>query len=143
MNAQNTTALVATLFAFSIVLLSGCTQPFDFADSGDVDAPVSVEPVPIRVSGASFVLAWDPAPQQVSTYNVYYRSRGAGQWRVLSDVAAGTSPSYRVTTGELSHGSYEFAVRAIGASGEEAGFHTSLDDTAEPGTGWYLRWTSS
>jgi len=142
-NAKTKMALVATSFALLILLISGCTQPFDFSDSGDVDDPISVEPVPIRVSGASFVLAWDPAPQQVSTYNVYYRSRGAGQWRVLGDVAAGASPSYRVTTGELSHGSYEFAVRAIAVSGEEAGFHTSLDDTAEPGTGWYLRWTSS
>jgi hypothetical protein len=94
------------------------------------------------VAADSFTLAWDPATGDVSSYEVFYRERGADSWTHLADVSPSDSPSYQVTNSELGFGTYEFAVRAAYSGGDVSEYHTSLDSTAEPESGWYIDWTA-
>ena len=53
-----------------------------------------------------------------------------------------SSAEATVTTDDLVHGSYEFAVSSVSLTGMESELHTSLDETADPTTGWYLDWSA-
>ena len=100
----------------------------------------------LTVSGTSFTLAWD-APTDSGTddplasYNVYFRSRGTYPWTYLGGTA-GLVESFEVTTAMLDYGIYEFAVTSVATSGAESDPHTSLDDTADPQSGWFIDWRS-
>lgn len=109
---------------------------------GSSDSGTSGDAVAIAVAAESFMLAWDPATGDVSSYEVFYRSRGTDSWTRLANVSASDSPSYQVSSSELGFGSYEFAVRASYSAGDVSEYHTSLDSSAQPNSGWYIDWTA-
>ena len=43
----------------------------------------------------------------------------------------------------MDYGVYDFAVSAVSEQGNESAFHSSLDSTANPFTGWYINWIGS
>jgi hypothetical protein len=99
---------------------------------------------PVSIQGASLTLFWDPdltgnPADPTASYNLYSRTHGTFPWTLLGNTGTATE-SFSVSTDILPHGSYDFAVTAVTASGAESELHTSLDDTAQPQTGWYVVW---
>jgi hypothetical protein len=110
-------------------------------------APVE-GPLQLIITSDTLNIAWDPpaaTPLQpaVVEYNVYYRMHGATDWNSLSSVKSSETPGFSIEHGDLEFGLWEFAVSSIDENGEESGFHTSIDRTAEPFTGWYVFWIGS
>lgn len=140
---------VYLLLTLVVVLLASCAQPFDFdfedsaaeEDSGPETGPAD-GPVPIAVASDSFTLAWNPAEGDIEAYEVYVRNHGTQEWSFLAEVESTDTPSFTVDSAALSYGSYDFAVRSRLASGETSEYHTSLDSTADPGTGWWVDWSA-
>ena len=89
------------------------------------------------------MLAWDP-PQEtaVTGYRIYYRVLGSHVWQFLDEVTASVSPEYVVESSALPHGMYEFAVSSLDGA-EESEFHCSMDDSADPATGWFAVWDAA
>lgn len=96
----------------------------------------------IPVTGP-FTVAWDSAPSEsgdpVAFYRVHVHRRETFAWVHLGDTD-GPATSFEVTAQMLEPGGYDFAVTAVTESGLESDHHTSLDDTADPATGWYVDW---
>lgn len=144
---------VSGFFLIVILAFSGCALPFDFSGVNDgVDTDESGELPPgdpgtgasataIPVSGGGFTIAWNAADGDVTGYEVYYRSHGGGDWVQLGSAPAIGNPTFHVTTGILTYGTYDFAVRAVLVNGETTEYHTSLDSTANPDEGWYVDWS--
>ena len=95
----------------------------------------------IEIADDEFTVAWDsdPADPTPEEYRMYYRHRGEYDWVLLSSVFAQPEPQFTVSRDILSYGTYEFAVSAV-AGGSESDLHTSMDDTADPESGWYVDW---
>lgn len=98
----------------------------------------------IPVTGP-FTIAWDPAASEpddkIAYYRVHVHRRDTYAWVHLGDTN-GPVTTFDVTSQMLEPGRYEFAVTAVTESGLESDHHTSLDDTADPATGWYVDWDS-
>jgi hypothetical protein len=118
----------------------GTTEGTGADESGATDP--AGDAVAIAVAAESFTLAWDPATGDVAAYEVCYRLHGESAWQHLEEVPATDSPTVTVTSSDLPFGTYEFAVRAVESAGTYSSYHTSLDSSAEPETGWYLNWTN-
>ena len=162
--------VVYSFFAAVLLATVGCSNPFtlEFAGggfhdptSGDgladpgsdptADPAADPEPAPqpgpspdpalpqlLVVRGENFTLAWDGGPEPVAEYRAYTRQHGTVEW---TQIAAGLeAASISIDTTILAYGVYEFAVSSVAADGTESDLHTSLDPTADPGTGWYLSW---
>jgi hypothetical protein len=97
----------------------------------------------IEITEDTFTIAWDPDPSSgiPDSYRMYFRSRGDEPWSLLSELVPNIEPEFTITQDNLSYGIYEFAVSSVKA-GIESDLHTSMDDTANPGTGWFLDWHS-
>ncbi|MCK5201607.1 MAG: hypothetical protein KAR21_24805, partial [Spirochaetales bacterium] len=95
----------------------------------------------MEITEDTFTIAWDPDPQSgvPDAYRMYFRSRGNEPWSLLSEVVPDIEPAFTITQDNLSFGIYEFAVSVV-VGGVESGLHTSMDDTASPGTGWFVDW---
>ncbi len=150
-------AVLGAVLIMLALLLTGCAQPLDFdfndndssseddesnSDDHDSSDPDDSDAVAVAVSGESFTLAWDPASGDITAYEVFYRSRGDSAWSELGEAPVSSEPSYEVSNSELSYGMYEFAVRAKLEGGDATDYHTSLDSTADPESGWYVDWSS-
>jgi len=85
-------------------------------------------------------LAWDPPPSDIATYKIFYRSHESGSWILFDEIPADDDPEYTLYHGDFGNGEYDFGVVAVNAETEESAMHTSLDDTAQPASGWYLSW---
>ena len=99
---------------------------------------------------ASLTLQWDPPandvhhnPNRAASYIIYYRDYGANYWRVLDIIPADANPQYTVEHARLGDGAYVFAVQSISASSSRSPIHTSLDNSADPLSGWYVFWVKS
>ncbi|MFP4011913.1 MAG: fibronectin type III domain-containing protein [Spirochaetaceae bacterium] len=95
----------------------------------------------VAVTAAEFTVAWDP-PEEADTvdaYRVYARPRGEYEWEPVAEVAASAEPSLTVDESLLDYGVWEIAVSAL-SEDSESEKHTSMDDDAEPSTGWYVDW---
>jgi len=95
----------------------------------------------IEITEEEFTIAWDYEYQNgfPDEYRMYYRHRGEDSWVLLSSVPSDSDPSFLISRDILAYGTYEFAVSSVEA-GNESDLHTSMDDTADPGTGWYVDW---
>ena len=110
-------------------------------ETGD-DPADDLDASKISLQGTSFTLAWDPpADEDVSTYRVYFRFHGDEEWIELDEIDGATT-HYTVTYPDLDYGEYDFAVTSLNNE-EESDYHTSLDSTAMPETGWFLDWRES
>ena len=97
----------------------------------------------VSVSSERFSIAWDAPDGEVESYDLYYREHGTEEWLPLGAVGADTL-QFEVSDATLpdGYGLYDFAVRSVEATGETSEYHTSLDETAQPQTGWYVDWTA-
>ncbi|WP_319417155.1 fibronectin type III domain-containing protein [Marispirochaeta aestuarii] len=125
----------------AVILTAGCVEPgMEIASSSFPPAelpPVGSSLTPYTVDGDSFTLAWNPSESEdLLGYNVYYRPHETETWLFLID---SDEAQLEVTSAMLPGGDYEFAVSSYTAT-EESDLHTSLDETANPDTGWYLVW---
>jgi hypothetical protein len=94
---------------------------------------------PTQSSAAQITLAWDPPAGSVVSYRVFFRIHGTAGWVQLADVPASPTPEYTVANATLGNGEFDFGVTAVYAS-QTSSMHSSLDASADPSTGWYLKW---
>jgi hypothetical protein len=99
---------------------------------------------------SQLTLAWDPPisdlpslPTEVVSYGIYYRAHGTYGWRFLAEVPASLHPEYAIEHDQIGDGLFDFAVRAITIDGRTSPLHTSLDNNADPVSGWYVLWVQS
>lgn len=104
-------------------------------------------PVQIFRNTDSIRLAWNAVttdvngdPTYIDHYNVYYRARGSTTWTFLGEAPDIQDPWYEIWHSDIGDGYWEFAVVAVDVNGNESGYHTSLDQNANPAGGWYLLW---
>jgi len=91
-------------------------------------------------SAEEITLAWDPPPSEIATYKIFYRSHESGTWILFDEIPADDNPEYTLYHGDFGNGDYDFGVVAVDTETAESAMHTSLDDTAQPETGWFLSW---
>ena len=72
-------------------------------------------------------------------YQVYFRIHGTADWVQLGEAPAAPAPQYTVLHTTLGNGEFDFGVIAVYDTSQSSR-HTSLDASASPTTGWYLRW---
>ena len=107
-------------------------------DPGGTDPTGGVERY--LVTDPQVTLAWDPPPSAVTSYKLYYRHHSEADWTFVATVPAAASPEVTLAHSSFGNGDYEFGVVAVSAAAAESPMHTSLDTTAYPDSGWYLRW---
>lgn len=145
---QTTVIIISLFIIFSVGFLS-CQNPFSWYEGQNDEEEMgdglgdgsedNTDVSKISIQGESFTLAWDPPEgETVAGYKVYFRFHGDTEWIELDEIAGDTT-SYTVNYPDLDYGEYDFAVTSV-HSGTESAYHTSLDATAMPGTGWYLDW---
>ncbi len=128
-------AEVVTGGTWTVRVLKACTSivEADFVNLNKVGECISI-------ISEDFTIGWDCDDAGGNDYfNVYFRNRGTSAWILLEQIEAVSSPQIQVTTSKLSYGVYEFAVSSI-LDEEESGLHTSMDDDADPESGWYIDW---
>jgi hypothetical protein len=143
-------SLSKSIRTFSILILitaalaatSGCSlymlQNLEIPDDGTTDPATGAEKV--LCSTAEVTLAWDPPNPGITSYKIFYRSHESGSWILLDEIPADDDPEYILYHGDFGNGDYDFGVVAVDAETAESAMHTSLDDTAQPESGWYLSW---
>jgi hypothetical protein len=92
------------------------------------------------VTNPEVTLAWDPSSSEVAAYKLYYRDHGAAGWTFLAELPAAETPQFSLTHSNFGDGDFDFGVVAVSTAAAESPMHTSLDPTAYPDSGWYLRW---
>jgi hypothetical protein len=151
---KRVSALLACICALAVI--SGCSFP-DFANlfkGSDQDPqnptnptdPPPTDPPPVDTqaiasSAEQIVLQWDaPADATIARYDVFFRVHGAADWTFLGQAPTAAQPEYTVLHSILGNGNFDFAVASVNAENQSSVFHTSLDATAQPSTGWYIAW---
>jgi hypothetical protein len=95
---------------------------------------------PRASSAALITLLWNPpSGDPPVAYRVFFRIHGTADWVQLGEIPASPDPQYTVQHSTLGNGEYDFGVLAVYDSAQSS-LHTSLDPSAEPTTGWYLKW---
>jgi hypothetical protein len=130
-------AILAVAFAVSACVLPDYAA-FLKANEGSGSTPVDTKMV--TVSAAQITLAWDPPPEPIAQYEISCRAHGAASWTVLATIPAAATPEYTVLRSTVGAGSWDFSVVAIDGSGNRSPSHLSTDPTADPTTGWYVKW---
>jgi hypothetical protein len=85
-------------------------------------------------------VAWDAPASEVASYKLFYRQHETGTWTLVTEIPAQSDPSVTLNHADFGNGSYDFGVEAVAEGGAESPMHTSLDNTAQPTSGWYLIW---
>jgi len=100
----------------------------------------------IHVDERVITLRWyapiTQAGETVVFYRVFYREHGTFSWRSLDPVSAADVLEIAIDADNspIGAGRWDFAVSAVYADGQESDKHSSLDESAQPTTGWYLDW---
>jgi hypothetical protein len=123
-----------------ITLFSSCDIMLPWTNVHNPGTENPADPRLIDVQRETFTLAWDPI-QSADAYKLYYRNHGESAWIELDEISAVSGPEFAINTGILSYGTYEFAVSTV-IDGVESDLHTSLDETADPSSGWFINWTA-
>ncbi|MBD3347193.1 MAG: hypothetical protein GF401_19235 [Chitinivibrionales bacterium] len=92
-------------------------------------------------------LCWD-APDQtdssntIESYELCYREHDTGStWTVIdTNISAGSTTCFTVSHADLGNGVFDFAVRSVAVNGTKSDYHTSIENTAIPSSGWFVRW---
>ena len=92
------------------------------------------------IENETVTVAWDPPAGDVVSYKLFYRLHETGTWSLVAEVPAQSDPSITLNHADFGNGSFDFGVVAVADGGAESPMHTSLDNTAQPTSGWYLIW---
>ncbi len=125
-------------WALGLVLLavcSACALP-DFSAFYD-----EIDSKRVSIASNTLTLQWDAPPSAIDHYTVYYRVHGSTDWIALADVPSDPQPEYTIQHSTVGDGDFDFAVVSVNASAQKSEYHTSLDSTAQPETGWYISWS--
>lgn len=103
------------------------------------------DPNQIVVNSDHITLSWDSPDtssqeSSVTSYKIFYREHNTSKWSLLEEKTDLSDLSYRINHKDLGNGEYDFAVSAVYNNSAESNYHTSLDVTANPNTGWYVLW---
>ncbi len=128
MKTRRAIVLSGVLAAMLLPLLTGCRLP-------DIQLTEM-----ITITAGELTLEWDAPQNTVDHYTVYSRVHGSSDWVVLTDVSGESQPEYTIAHSAVGNGEFDFAVATVDSSGQRSAYHTSLDTTAEPQTGWYVSW---
>lgn len=147
------TAAFLFLFVLFLLNLSGCPMytavAFKYAKAGGSSseggssegAAITEDPAAVNKSADSITLAWDPPPSAVAKYRVFFRIHDTSTWYSLEDnLTAESEPEYTVQHEDVNSGIFDFGVVAVNSEALESNMHQSLENTAQPETGWYLIW---
>ncbi|MBN2658914.1 MAG: fibronectin type III domain-containing protein [Spirochaetales bacterium] len=93
------------------------------------------------LTGPDFTISWDSEDLSADHYRVYYREHGSFNWVLLGISDSGMDLDFTIDNTMLAYGTYDFAVSSVSGD-HESEFHSSMDDTAVPATGWYINWES-
>jgi hypothetical protein len=94
----------------------------------------------VSIATDQLTLLWDPPAGSVDHYTVYFRIHGTSGWTSLGNAPADPVPQFTVAHSLLGDGEFDFAVTAVDAEDRMSSYHSSLDATAQPTSGWYIRW---
>ena len=90
----------------------------------------------ITITEPAIELQWDVPTTPIAKYKVYWREHGLKSWSLLGE----TEETYYLITQIDLHGKrLDFAVTSVDGE-NESDFHSSLDENAEPPTGWFIHW---
>lgn len=117
-------------------LLAGCAL---YDPTAFLKAPTA-KAIAVESSADQIILQWDPPATEVAKYFVSFRIHGQADWVPLGEAPASPSPEFTVQYAVLGDGDFDFAIIAENSVGEQSTVHISLDPTAQPSSGWYLRW---
>jgi hypothetical protein len=126
--------LVSILIFFSF--LTGCAL---YDPTAFLKVP-GAKAVAVESSADQIILQWDPPATDVTRYFVVFRMHGEAGWVPLGDIPASPAPEFPVQYAVLGNGDFDFAIIAQNSAGEQSTLHISLDSTAQPSSGWFLRW---
>lgn len=104
----------------------------------------------MNVVGDSFTISWDMNTlydsdyiNNATKYKVYYRIHGSSSWTLLDEIESVDDIEYTITNTALAYGDYDLGVSSVNGLETESEIHCSLDNTADPDSGWYISWTAS
>ena len=130
--------------ALAVLPVSGCTMAILHNLLGPSEVEETTDPaggcIQYLCDTEIVTLAWDPPPGEITGYRVYYRVHDSGGWTLVGEVPVDDDPEIELLHADFGDGDYDFGVIAVDVESEESTMHTSLDPTAQPTTGWYLRW---
>ena len=137
---MNKRILLVIIFALT-VCMGGCNWLRRFTMG---------ESMEILHRSAELTLTWDPPltdihnnSMKVASYKIYYRHHGTSTWTFLDEISASSHPEYTVEHDRIGDGVYDFGVRAVTISGQASALHSSLDNSADPISGWYVFWVNT
>ena len=128
---------ICLFFIFNCCQYSGGQQNID---SSDVIDNLLIESYNIiEVSNLSFTIEWDsPSGSAPNSYRIYYKEHLTSLWILLDEIPS-SQLEYVINYNNLNGEElYDFGVSAL-YLGEESLLHYSLDNEAEPSTGWYIK----
>ena len=125
-------------FLILVSMLAGCVlyDPTAFLKP----TGKAVVAVPVETSADQVTIQWDAPASEVAKYIVSFRIHGDADWVPLGEAPASPAPEYTVQYAVLGDGDFDFAVIAESSTAEQSVVHMSLDPTAQPSSGWFLRW---
>ena len=132
------TVLYAVTTGCSMDMLQDLHSPSDWTPEPAPGAEAVAEKV--LCDTEEIILAWDPPHSEVAGYKVFYRSHESANWVLLDEIPCDDDPEYILYHCDFGNGDFDFGVVAVNEETAESAMHTSLDDTAQPDTGWYLSW---
>ena len=102
----------------------------------------------IEYRADTLTLAWEPpdcdcVDSPIKGYLVLVRPLDSSRWRRIGTAGADPHPRYSVRHSDLGDGRFVFGVVAVDELDLESDVHSSLDRTAVPGSGWYVRWKTN
>jgi len=112
-------------------------------------SPIIIYPLPepeiVVIKSSSFTLQWDN-PEYVTpdSFNLYYKQHGTTVWKPLGNTVTNIT-EFLINYSALDGGIfYDFGVSAVYINDDstisESTIHSSLDRSAVPKSGWYIKW---
>ena len=125
-----------------VVLLVGLEAGCVLSDPAAFLKEPAPPPTAVMVESSAdvIILQWDPPVSEIARYLVSYRVHKGTHWVLLGTAPAAPLPEFTIPHADLGNGDFDFSIAAENPAGERSDLHMSLDPTAQPPTGWFLRW---
>lgn len=121
---------------FLFVLLTSCELRLFWL--GDPDTPLVGGTQVFTISEDNFVLEWSHNGINVDYFDVVYKGVEDTEWSSYDQTENAETQSLIIMRELLGPGQKVIAVRACNNEGIKSDFHTSLDSSAAPSSGWLV-----